>query len=135
LLLAAGAVAAVLIIAAVAKSGWSEHPQAVETKNDAQTAEASKNEPAKNLDVADNQADTEATIVRNGVTVVTPHLLVPVIPADGAAMTAADAGAASSVKSARHTARNHVARHRARFVTNRQLAPWFNPVAKRVARF
>lgn len=103
---------------------------------DGQGASVQKASDPSSADKAStNQANTESsTIVHNGVTVVTPRLLVPVISADALDTTTADAGI-TSTNSAK--TENHVARRSAksRIVANRSVAPWFNPIRKQTARF
>jgi len=74
-----------------------------------------------NADTSSNQSGAESTIVQNGVTVVTPKLLVPAVSAD--ASGTADAATSPTAKT--HPTHKYA---RSRVVAGGSHAPWFNPV-------
>lgn len=89
-----------------------------------------QNEQPKPAVASTNQADTPPAIV-NGITVVTPRLLVPSVSADAAGETLS-----ASVPKTRAVKPHSIRRYaRVRFVVGRSLPPFFNPIPRRVARF
>ena len=80
-----------------------------------------------------DQSQSDSTVVHNGVTVVTPRLLVPVVSDAAAAATEQSAELSKATKPA--VAKNRATRRSARTVSRGPLsAPWFNPT-KQVVRY
>jgi hypothetical protein len=121
-----------LAMALVIKPVILGNKQAATTAAPGQTTVASENQ--SNPVPPAEQGQTEPMLTHNGVTVVSPHLLVPVLSADAAAT--ADPGAAAADNSnKRVAAKTRIVHRTARATNRRQLtAPWFNQT-KRVAGF
>ncbi len=114
-LLAGGVIAALLLSIVFALPGPTHNEQP-----------SAQNETA---DLSSASAKPGDTIVHDGVTVVTPQLLVPVLPGD------IDVTAPAAPGKPKAHVNRRLAHSRLATTNTRAIAPWFNQISKRTTRF
>jgi hypothetical protein len=109
-----------------------QHHQVADKATPQKAADSSANQPSNTGAASFAPAQPDSTVVHNGVTVVTPHLLVPAV-SDAAA--AEESAALSNQVTRPAVAKTRTARRSHRSVNRGPLsAPWFNPT-KQVVRY
>lgn len=96
---------------------------ATTTGSEAPKSDSSQEDQITVADLSRNQSQTESTVVHNGVTIISPRLMVPTIAGDDLTLPASG-GAAMETKTGKgRTAKTRIARRRIR--TKPLTAPWF----------